>query len=307
VSYNNIPFELQALRQWLCWRYETLPNGSQTKIPLNPLNLHKASVTNPLDWNTFEKACANTKLSNVDGIGFVFTASDPYVGIDLDNANGDPAIIRRHNELYVEMQTYSELSPSGKGLHMICKGKLPGITGRRRNKIECYDKERFFTFTGNRTNAYNIEYRQEALDRLYVELGTREFKLADFDRNESQSLSDYEIVDRARTASNGEKFMRLMQGNWQTDYGHCGSSDGISNNQADFALINIIAFYTFNRAQIVRIFRSSGLARRDKAKRDKYLNDMVSRAFDRLPPKPDFDALYNQRLEILARLGIVPE
>jgi primase-polymerase (primpol)-like protein len=303
VSYNNIPFELQALRQWLCWRYETLPNGSQTKIPLNPLNLHKASVTNPLDWNTFDKACSNT---DCDGIGFVFTASDPYVGIDLDNAEGDPAIIQRHNELYAELNSYSELSPSGKGLHIICKGKLPGLTGRRRNKIECYDKERFFTFTGNRVNAYNVEERQEVLDRLYVELGTREFKIVDFDVNESQTLDDIEIIEKARTASNGEKFTRLMQGNWQSDYGHCGSSDGISCNEADFALLNIIAFYTRNKEQIIRIFMSSGIANRKKAQRYVYLNAMINRAFDRLPPKAELDRTYNQRLEILARLGIVP-
>jgi hypothetical protein len=84
-------------------------------------------------------------------------------------------------------------------------------------------------------------------------------------------------------AANGDKFRDLFEGNWDRYYS--------SQSEADFALIDIIAFYTQNRDQIARIFRSSGLGQRDKAKRDDYVTAMTNRAFDRQLPEVDVESL----------------
>jgi hypothetical protein len=63
------------------------------------------------------------------------------------------------------------------------------------------------------------------------------------------------------------------------------------NRKPTLRLIDIVAFYTQNREQIARIFRSSGLGQRDKAKRDDYVTAMTNRAFDRQLPEVDVESL----------------
>jgi primase-polymerase (primpol)-like protein len=292
LSYDNIPDELKSLRQWVNWKEEYI-NGKPTKIPLQSINGQKASVTNPLDWSSYGTARQSVQYCN--GIGFVFTHSDSYCGVDLDAANNDDKIQIKQNQIYFDLASYSEISPSGKGLHIICKARLPGA-GRRRNKIEIYDNNRFFTFTGNRVNDWQIEYRQLAIETLYAMLGNPTVETIPF-VNEEMNSDDQTILRKCYEASNGQKFARLFSGDWQTDYGT------LSQSEADFALFNIIAFYTRNREQIVRLFRQSGLGKREKAQRAAYMNYMLSKTFDRLPPKADIDALYNQRLEVLNMLN----
>src|SRR5579859_2041844 len=144
--YSNIPEELRALKQWILWKYEDVGAKKPTKIPYQ-FNGWKASVTNASTWNTFVN-CFNTfNLGGYDGIGFVFTANDPYTFIDLDDAEGDDTVIQRQLKVYSEFDSYSEVSPSGMGLHIIIKGNISA--GRRRSKIEVYSSERYATMTGN--------------------------------------------------------------------------------------------------------------------------------------------------------------
>lgn len=294
--YNNIPQELRELRQWINWKKEYVNgNDKPTKIPLRPYDGYKASVTNPLDWSTFGHAVDMAAFC--DGIGFVFTKSDPFCGFDLDQAD-TVEIQSKHNEIYNTLLSYAEYSPSGLGLHIITIATLPG-TGRRRNKVECYDANRFFTFTGNIVNQCCIAQRQLEVEAIYNTLGATNVTPLQF-VNEPQTVDDQQVVYHATAAVNGEKFKRLYSGDWQTDY----PPPIKSQSEADFALINILSFYTKNREQITRLFRASGLGKRDKAQRNAYLNWMIDKSFDRMPPKPDMDNLHNQRLEILHSLGI---
>ena len=90
------------------------------------------------------------------------------------------------------------------------------------------------------------------------------------------SLNDQQVLDRARNARNGDKFRDLENGNTPKYY---RKSDGSPDqSKADFALVNMLAFYTQDREQIVRLFRQSALGARDKAKRDDYVNRMVDKA-----------------------------
>lgn len=273
MSYNNIPFELRTFQQWICWRYEQTEDGKQTKIPVRPIDGFKASVTNPRDWTDFQTAISKA-YDNGCGIGFVFTKSDPYVGIDLDNPADDAAIASRHAAMLSDFNTYSELSPSGNGVHIIAKATLSG-QGRRRNKVECYDTHRFFTFTGNCFGNTNIEDRQSLVEALYGTLAP-EIKITQSQGSDTQTMSDDDVVSHARGAMNGQKFIDLYEGRWQPHYQ--------SQSEADFALVNIIAFYSRHEPQIVRIFRNSALAIRDKSKRADYVQKMVKRSFDKMLP-----------------------
>ncbi|HSY26934.1 MAG TPA: hypothetical protein VK832_05495, partial [Burkholderiaceae bacterium] len=145
VLWLNIPLELRAYNSWINWQHGER-DGKPTKLPLRSIDGRLASVTNPLDWQSFE-AAMNAAVTNNAGIGFVFSRADPFCGIDLD-ATDDPATSRWQESIEQSLNSYSERSPSGRGLHVIVKAKLPG-DGRRRGKIECYDTARFFTVTGN--------------------------------------------------------------------------------------------------------------------------------------------------------------
>lgn len=115
------------------------------------------------------------------------------------------------------------------------------------------------------------------------------------DNDAEESLSDPDVLARAAGATNGAKFQDLWHGRWEGSYK--------SQSEADFALINIIAFYTRSHTQIVRLFRQSALGSRDKADRDNYLNPMVWRALaDRLPPI-DFSRLTHNGVPV--PMGVV--
>jgi primase-polymerase (primpol)-like protein len=147
------PAELAALPQWLIWRFQ-IRDGQPTKVPHTTMG-YQASVTNPEHWSTFRNVCAAyARREFADGIGFVFTASDPYCGIDLDNCYPSDAseyvpwaagILERFRD------TYSELSPSGRGVKIWCRATAPrcGKWPLNGGAIEIYDRARYFAVTGN--------------------------------------------------------------------------------------------------------------------------------------------------------------
>jgi primase-polymerase (primpol)-like protein len=148
LCVSNIPGELKDRRQWVGWKYETR-DGKLTKIPKDPKTGHEAKTNNPDTWASIQEALIATETYKLDGIGFVFSESDPYTGVDLDSClNPDTGELQAWARRYIDLfQSYTEITPSGKGLHIIVKGKLPG-KGRKKRNFEVYDKGRFFTFTG---------------------------------------------------------------------------------------------------------------------------------------------------------------
>ena len=155
INYDNIPTELKALPQWVWWLGEPKSDGKLNKKPMDANNGKAASHSNPKTWASFDKAKAyHESHSKSAGIGFVFSAGDPYVGIDLDNCR-DPQtgeITTWALELIQLAKTYYEVSPSGTGVKMILKGVMPSNKGRKKayktGAVEMYSHSRFFTITG---------------------------------------------------------------------------------------------------------------------------------------------------------------
>src|SRR5712691_8539175 len=85
IRYAQVPREMRACRQWVCYRLVLLPNGKVDKVPYNARSGTGASTTNPKTWSTFDEAVASAARWKMDGVGYVFAQDDPYVGIDLDN------------------------------------------------------------------------------------------------------------------------------------------------------------------------------------------------------------------------------
>jgi primase-polymerase (primpol)-like protein len=170
----NVPDELRVLRQWLLWRRE-IRDGKPTKVPVTTMGFH-ASITNPGHWSTFGcalQAAARTRFC--DGVGFVFTEGDPYCGIDLDNiwqSDADEGATWAAGILKRFENTYSEVSPSGKGVKLWCKAT---VTRCRRwpfeaGAIEIYDHARFFTVTGRSAGITNLADHQSDVEALVARL-----------------------------------------------------------------------------------------------------------------------------------------
>lgn len=154
---DRVPGDLASLNQWVVWKAREVikkgPDGESvkkiTKVPYNPKTGHQASTSAPRSWGSFDEACNAYLIEAYDGIGFVFSQDDDLVGIDLDDCFNDDGSLKPSAQLAVSLiDSFTEKSPSGNGLHIICRGKLPGsghcdkVNGR-----EMYQEGRFFTIT----------------------------------------------------------------------------------------------------------------------------------------------------------------
>lgn len=316
-NVDAIPQVLKSYPQWVVWRLETLPNGKKTKVPYNPVTGWKASVTNSSHWSTLD-SCLNflrTQPHWVGGIGFVLTKRDPFTFIDLDdkdarNPDGSDKYTAEQKAWIADAQakvyqayagTYAEFSPSGTGLHIIGWGSVP--SGVRGPAIEVYSDGRYMTMTGNVHRANEISDTSQQNEWLWNLLGgaaaaatAQQYQLEDVPDAEPDDV----VWNRAQQAANGALFEALWAGNWQQVYG--------SQSEADFALIDILAFYTQSPGQIKRLFLMSALGQRDKAKRvDGYVMPMIRRAFDRQPPVVDMVAMNAAMDKALAALWQPPK
>jgi len=251
VNFNAIPEELKSLQQWVLWKTEER-DGKSTKVPHTPWGL-KADSTDARTWSAFSIVVEAYKKGGYDGIGFVLRP--PYVGLDLDKCIlEDGSIEPQAEEIIKRLDSYSEKSPSGKGVHVIAKGHIP--RGRKKGAFEMYQSGRYFTITGDHLQGTpaTIEEQAAEVTAIYDELFGDSPSVEILERFEavsaSISLSDDQIITIAEQAKNGPKFKRLMAGN---------ISGYPSESEADGALVALLAFYTKDRDQICRIIKQSKL------------------------------------------------
>lgn len=281
---EHIPKELQELPQWVA--------ASENKIPINPRNGRNADPTDPTTWATFEEA----KRAGLKHIGFVLATSDPYTIIDLDDPFQRPdksriepehadhaealARVQRHAKFLELFDSYTEISQSGQGMHVVVKGRVP--KGVRRDKVEIYSDGRYMIFTGRVYRDLPIIDRQELLDVAFREMdSTTESGLVDT----TGAAGDEDVVHMAMSAGNADKFNALCRGEWE----EMGIYE--SQSEADLALMTIFAYYTRDNEQVRRLFRYSALGKREKAGRDDYLNYALKKIRSKQPPLVDITGI----------------
>ncbi len=293
VNSNSIPSALKALNQWVCWKYEDR-KGKPTKPPIAPHSaakgaLVRAKTSDPTTWAPFEAACNAYRYADaamkLEGIGFCFAEGDGLTGIDLDHVI-DPNTGTLNQEAAEILErfrgTYAEVSPSGEGLRLFCYGK-PGRSGKNAGKLKwlevyAHPSRRYLTVTGNHRpgSASEVTEQQAALDWLHQRFmaaaegqeATHKAATAQGERGnaqapathppapvEARTLTDAELLEKARAASNGAEFSRLF------DQGDLSGHKG-DRSSADQALCNLLAFWTGRDAdRIDRLFRQSELIR----------------------------------------------
>ena len=164
----------------------------------------RADSTNPKTWAGYGEAVAACQEHGHDGIGFVVTPEDDLCGVDLDRCL-DPETGELEGwarEVIDELDSYAEISPSGRGVHVLVRGTLP--SGRnRKGRFEAYDRGRYFTLTGRHLpgTRKTIEGRQELLERVVKRMfGATESKNGHKPNGSAPAnngLTDDEVIQKA--------------------------------------------------------------------------------------------------------------
>jgi hypothetical protein len=289
--YDSIPEELRALPNWLVWRLETRSgkNGArQTKVPYCVATGRLAKSNDPTTWSTFTDAAAALKRGNYSGLGFCLAGE--YVGVDLDGCRKNGTNEPWAEEIVHDLGSYTELSVSGTGLHIIVRGTLPD--GPRQKNFDAehhgvglYDsvRGRYLTMSGVSVNGTTvIAERTEELRRIHARLFPTKPKSSAKTKAGIVNGTDDDLIERARRASDNGKFSRLWEGRWEGEYA--------SQSEADLGLCMRLAFWA-NRdaARIDALFRRSGLMR-EKWERQDYREATITQAIERTSetwqPKP---------------------
>jgi putative DNA primase/helicase len=266
---HNIDPQLMTLRQWVAWRLEAGKSGKPTKVPYT-VNGRKASTTKPTTWTDYDTAYEAVNGSDrYAGIGFVLTP--PFVGIDLDNSvDIDGAISDFALEVVKSFLSYTEISVSQTGLHILVKGVWPGEWNHYGESLEVYAHSRYFAITGNLLvpGLGRINERQNALDKLHAKYAQPRVERKP--ALDSIRLDDREILERIAHSKSGGQVFALLNGDIA---GHP------SHSEADESLCFHLAFWTRgDAAQIERIWRASGLWRDKADNRPKYVERTIGRA-----------------------------
>ena len=262
-NYQNIPKELRNLKQWGLFHLKYLPERHKnTKLPLNAYDGTLGKSNDPSTWAEFDTALrALDKFDNADGLAFYF--ANGYVGLDIDNINNDlqdylagaPETLVSKFKKFTN-DTYMEVSQSGKGIHAIFKGKIPGKRRRKAN-YEMYESGRFFALTGNTIGPNKIQsLNQSEMKKLYEFLFGKDkiVNISSFQDQPINDLSVSEIINRMLTSAKGQRDKLFMQGGWEKLY--------TSHSEADLAFANDLAFWTGKNFQKMdTIFRNSSLMR----------------------------------------------
>lgn len=141
TDYCNIPQELKERKRWVIV-------GPQDKYP-RQLNGIMASVSNPDTWTYYDDALEAAEISGCY-LGYVFRDGDGYVGIDIDDGfdeHGEITVIA--DDIIRKCCSYTEISRSGRGFHVILKGDIPFKGKNNRAGVEIYKDARYFILTGS--------------------------------------------------------------------------------------------------------------------------------------------------------------
>ena len=245
ILYKEYIEDLLERNKWVNFKFKERDDGKYDKIPIDPKTYGNAKTNDEGTWSDFNTAVEAYLGDNVAGVGFVVSEEDDIVFIDLDDCIDEHRNLSdTANDIENKINSYNELSPSHKGMHILCRGKLPGNCLNRNTAmdIEIYEKGRFFTFTGESDFQVGIESRQQEIDDVCDEYFSKQNKTKKESYNKDsqynvlqpESLSEQDIEIRLEKALEDEKFKALWEGNSQFFH---------SSSEADQAFFNKLAFY----------------------------------------------------------------
>jgi primase-polymerase (primpol)-like protein len=271
MTFKCIPKELQALPRWLFANRDKAPSDA-SGTPLDG--------TDPQNWLSFDAVIAHLTSGDFDPDrilpfpGFEFMAQDSIVFIDIDLYKISDPETRTKSEKWVEhLGTYTELSTSGRGLHLIAQ--LDGNLGNSKHDwLEIYTDHRFGIITGNAPSVHPVrvvssQLLLDAVNEFFPPRKPHVFSPLPL-RKEASSLD--QVLERMQFHSDYQKFLdafhrRLepFDGDW---------------SRADFYLCLCFLRFTSDPEKIRQFWLASPLGKRRKlAERPDYVERTIRKAF----------------------------
>lgn len=240
-----IPQELASLKRWVS------RGGNDGKRPFGKCN-------DPSTWKTLDEALRERGGS----VSFALSIEDDLVAVDLDDCLADGVLHPRARELVDLLPSYTEISMSGRGLHVFGRAALP-FSGKKKGGLEIYSSGKFVALSGvvfeNRREIRNI---QEGIDQIiaaYFPAPKVSAPLV-FRRHSPGDISEENLILKIEMSRQGEKFRRLMAGD---------IAGYESRSSADYALLSILNWWTGGDELLMEsVFRQSGLMRPKWDRRD---------------------------------------
>lgn len=129
LDADKIPAALRRARRWAPWaapwdperkKYDKVPHRADR--PASGLSNGSTS-----GWVSFEQALAAYRAHPhlFAGVGYLMTGHHGVVGVDLDYCVKDGVVAPWAAEIVAKLDSYTEISPSGTGLHVMLLGDLP--------------------------------------------------------------------------------------------------------------------------------------------------------------------------------------
>lgn len=269
--------------RWILWSDANV-NGRAVKLPRAPWVTGDKTVvdpTDPINHTDYSVAKEYALMHNDLDMGIVFTKDGPFAGVDIDNCIGENRQLSKFSQKIIEkLKSYTEISPSGKGIHIIVRvGDKEDLKAVKNSELglEIYPYDRYFTFTSDvllGSPSY-VPFRTEELMKLVEDFGTKkeiEYTPPSNNTQHIPLLSDDEIIMKAKMSKGGDKFQRLWDGD---------TSDYNTHSEADQALLTILAFWTGgDRIQMERLFSRSSLYREKWSNRKDYRIRSINEALN---------------------------
>ncbi|MCL2061498.1 MAG: zincin-like metallopeptidase domain-containing protein [Firmicutes bacterium] len=289
---RNTPAEMKTLPNWCVYKtfYDT-QSKSRKKFILKafdaPQGQKRASFNDPATWTDFASALKYARENGCEGLSFAMKGSGLNC-IDLDGCYENGVYSNLAKAVMGDLKdTYGELSRSGNGLHYFLKddllenGKFKNRDRADKPSIEIFDTWGFISMTGARVN--ETSKLSAATPELKAFLQERVGEKAPVVKKPAytNTAADSEVIERIRRSKKGADFDTLYNGG--SMFSKSGGAPDNSRN--DFAMLNILAFFTnCDASQMERIFRSSALYRPEKAQ--DYITRSVTNAIDTLQKRP---------------------
>jgi hypothetical protein len=256
---DRLPADLKARPQWVLWRgagridHQTGESTGLEKIPIDPHTLHHASTTDTETWGTF-KYCVDAlpvaleQWENEDpstyrggGVGYVFTNDDSYTGIDLDHCrDADTGAIADWAQTWIDtLNSYTQVSVSGTGVHVIVEATLP--PGRRQSgNFQMWDHSRFFAMTGQHIPGTlpTIEPRGIPLTALWCTLFAPKIGETVWTKDTHGNITNKDplTITAIEPAPSGELYARFAESQTGWPLVQCELASGTSTQGATPAL-----------------------------------------------------------------------
>lgn len=280
------PFgKLTEEKRWVVWNAEEVKGAKgkpsrMTKVPYSLKN-RMASSTDPATWATYDEVKKGAEFFT--GIGVIFTPEEKLLGIDIDHVidHDNGKLQGEHADsikrLIKEANTYTELSPSGTGLHLYLRlNERLTLSSNRHAPFEAYTSGRFFTVTEKSFGSKKAvrEVSAKEAEALLAIIGYPWNASATQTPSPSQSqaaalldpassLNDEDVLEKMFSSKKNGKAIRAL-------YDGDTSAQGDDLSRADASLLAHLAFWTARAPeQMERLWLASPLGAREKTQQRK--------------------------------------